>query len=147
MDEFPPITELLPHRGRLLLLDRVTSVELPAKLTATRRFTAEEFEEEHFPGLPMVPGVLLVEGLAQSLACLAAIDGREGQVVLTGVDKVRFRAPVLPPCEVTFSVEVTGERLGVVTCKGEVHLADGKRACSANLSGAMVDRSKLGPAS
>ena len=97
MAELPDPKDLIPHRGRYLLIDKLERVD---ELEAQAVYTFEPGEVEgHFPQQPVVPGVLLIEGLAQTLACLASLAGPEpdGTPFLTGVEKVRFRAPVLPP--------------------------------------------------
>ena len=87
----------------------------------------------------MVPGVLLVEGLAQTLACLAALHEPEpdGTPFLTGAEKIRFRAPVIPPTQVTYKVRVTERRMGLTFASGEVQV-DGRRVCNARLNGAVI---------
>jgi len=133
----PDPKDLIPHRGRFLLVDALESVT-EERAVATYTFQPEEVEG-HFPGQPVVPGVLLVEGMAQTLACLASLHEPEpdGTPFLTGVEKVRFRAPVLPPATVTYKVRVTERRLGLTFAIGEVY-AGGKRVCSARLNGAVI---------
>ena len=91
MSDLPRPIDLLPHRPPFLLVDELVSVT-DDRAVATYTFHPEEVEG-HFPGQPVVPGVLLVEGMAQTLACLASLHEPEpdGTPFLTGVEKVRFR--------------------------------------------------------
>lgn len=139
---YPDVTDLIPHRPPQLFVDRILSVD-GKHIIAERRFEAEDVPG-HFPGRPIVPGVFLVEALAQTLACLAALSGRAGQAWLTGVDKARFRGAVVPPVTVTLDVEVTDERLGVTWARGRV-LRDGEPVCTVNLQ-AVLDPDASGPA-
>ena len=132
---FPPVTTLLPHRPPTLYVDRIVSVE-GTRITGERTFSPEDFPG-HFPGRPVVPGVVMVEALAQTLACLGGLAGEAGQAVLTGVDKARFRGLVTPPTTLRFEVEVTDRRFGVVWAKGRV-LLDGREICTANLQAAVI---------
>ena len=133
MTDFPPITELIPHRPPQLLVDQVVSIELtePPRITATKTYAAQELVG-HFPGRPIVPGVYMIEGLAQALAALAALAGQKGQALLTGVDKAKFRGVVEAPATIRYEVEVTEQRFGVTWAKGKVFLGD-SQVCSANL--------------
>ncbi len=135
--ELPDPKELIPHRGRFLLVDKILSIDAD-RAEAVHTFQPEDVEG-HFPGQPVVPGVLLVEGLAQTLACLASMHEPEpdGTPFLTGVEKVRFRAPVLPPAQVTYKVRVTERRMSLTFAIGEVYY-NGKRVCNARLNGAVI---------
>ena len=119
----------------MLYVDRIVAVE-GTRIVGERDFVPEDFPG-HFPDRPLVPGVVMVEGLAQTLACLGGLTGELGQAVLTGVDKARFRGLVAPPATLRFEVEVTDRRFGVVWAKGRV-LHHGREVCSANLQAALI---------
>jgi 3-hydroxyacyl-[acyl-carrier-protein] dehydratase len=142
MAELPEVQSLLSHRGQWLLLDEITELG-EDHITATATFSPEQVEG-HFPGQPVVPGVLLLEALAQCMACLHVLRERKAEAppatpFLAGFEKVRFKAPVLPPATVRLSVRLVEQRFGLVTAKGQVSL-DGRRVVLASLTGAMVPR-------
>lgn len=133
--EFPPVTTLLPHRPPQLYIDRVVSVE-GGTIRCETDFTPEQFPG-HFPGHALVPGVVMIEGLAQALCCLAALAGEKGQPLLTGVEKARFRGMAEPPVRLLFEVEVTDRRFGVTWAKGTVRAGD-RVLCTASLQAAFL---------
>jgi 3-hydroxyacyl-[acyl-carrier-protein] dehydratase len=144
MDPLPAVTELIPHRGRWLLIQELARVDLDKReIEAVGRFD-EAFAEGHFPERRVVPGVALLEGLAQTMACLGALLAAaqpeaepEGTPFLAAFDRVRFRAPVFPPAEVRFRVTVQERRLGLLMASGEARCG-GRRVCTAKLTGGTV---------
>lgn len=140
---WPPVPSLIPHRAPQLFLDRVVDVE-GARIRCEADFVPEQFPG-HFPGRPIVPGVVMIEGLAQALACLAAIAGEPGQAVLTGVEKARFRGFAVPPVRLEFEVEVTDRRFGVTWARGTVR-QDSKVLCTVTLQAAVLPLEALPPA-
>jgi 3-hydroxyacyl-[acyl-carrier-protein] dehydratase len=132
---YPHPQSLIPHRPPTLYVDRVVSVE-GFRIVCERAFAPTEFPG-HFPGRAIVPGVVMIEGLAQALACLGALGGEAGQAVLTGVEKARFRGLVEPPATLRFDVEVTDRRFGVVWATGRV-LQGEREVCSAKLQAAIL---------
>lgn len=140
MTERPAPDALLPHRGPWLLLRSIESVD-ETSLTGTAHFGLEH-ADGHFPGQPVVPGVLLLELLAQASAALARVHApgdTEGKIpFLVGYDRVRFRAPVIPPATVTVTVRRGEAVMGVHSTFGEVRI-DGRRACNAEVRATYVD--------
>ncbi len=132
---FPPVESLIPHRAPQRVVSRVVEADGP-RLVAEGDLTLADVAG-HFPGAPVVPGVVMLEGLAQALACLGALSGEEGQAVLTGVEKARFRGMAVPPCTLRFEVEVTEARFRVTTAKGVVRL-DGRVLCTATIHAALL---------
>lgn len=139
MTEHPNPHALLPHKPPFLFLDEVIELT-PTSLQAARTFRPEEdFFRGHFPERPIVPGVLLVEGMAQAFAYLMIHHHQTEGVYLTGIDRARFRKPVLPGHRVVFTVQVEGQRLGLVHCKAEARV-DGHKVADARLSGRAMER-------
>ena len=134
MTTAPDTLALLPHRPPFLFIDRVMSIDERA-IVATRVFRPEEeFFRGHFPGRPIVPGVLLVEAMAQAMALLVLQQQPNQRVYLTGIDRARFRQPVLPGQEIEITVRIEGARLGVFRAVAEVKVGR-VRVADATLSG------------
>lgn len=137
------IQSVLPHRYPLLLVDRVLEIEPGQRIVAIKNVTAtEEIFQGHFPGRPVLPGVMVIEGLAQAggILLLHARPDREGKLLLfTGIEKARFRRPIVPGDQVRYEVEVLRLRQNHCRLQGRA-LVDGKLAAEAIVSSAMVDR-------
>ena len=141
--EHKEILQLLPHRYPFLLIDAAEDYVAGTSIVGLKAVTANEpFFPGHFPGNPVMPGVLMIEAMAQAGAVLmyktleAAPDS--ATVYFMGADKVRFRSPVRPGMMLRMPVEVTAARHGVFKFKGEV-FADGVRAVQAEFSATAVD--------
>ncbi|MER2563170.1 MAG: 3-hydroxyacyl-ACP dehydratase FabZ [Myxococcaceae bacterium] len=131
MMDITEIRKLLPHRYPFLLVDRVVEIEPEKKLVGFKNVTAnEEFFNGHFPGHPVMPGVLILEALAQACALLAyksaAMDPKDYVVYLMSIDGAKFRKPVVPGDRLTLTAEVIRHKAsvwkqrGVATVDGQV---------------------------
>ncbi len=140
------IQRLLPHRPPFLLVDRVVAVEPGAKLVAWKGVTMNEpFFTGHFPGKPVMPGVLILEALAQACALLAMKsmgpdeDVNDKITYLMGIDGARFRRPVVPGDRLELHVEVT-KRKGPVWRQKGTAIVDGQVAAEAEFLAMLADR-------
>jgi len=134
--EAADIMTILPHRYPFLLIDRVVEIEPGQRVVAMRNVTANEPQfTGHFPGRPIMPGVLLVESLAQAgaVAVLSFPANRGKLVLFAGIDECRFRRIVVPGD--TLRLEITVEKLGRVSGRARaVATVDGEVAVEATLS-------------
>ena len=137
------VMSVLPHRYPFLLVDRVLELEPGKRVVALKNVTVNEhYFQGHFPGHPVVPGVLLVEGLAQAggLLLLHDLEGRDGKLLyFTSIEKARFRRPVVPGDQVRYEVEVIQKRARYAKLAGKVMVGD-TLAADAVITSAMVDR-------
>lgn len=145
--KYEDITRILPHRYPFLLVDRVVEVEPGKRVKGYKHVSAnEQFFNGHFPGLPVMPGVLQVEALAQTAALLAVTDAGfdpDKQVAyLMSIDDVKFRRPVVPGDRLDLDVELVQSRRGIVKVQGRATV-DGERACEAVITAAIRDRPQL----
>lgn len=137
------IMKLLPHRYPMLLVDRILELEEGKKIVGVKNVTANEpFFQGHFPGAPVMPGVLIVEAMAQCAAVLFLRDipDRDTKLFLFGgVDKARFRKPVVPGDQLRFECEVLQKRSNTVKIRG-VAKVDGAVVAEAELFSVMVEK-------
>lgn len=136
------ILEMLPHRWPFVLIDRVTELVPGERGVGRKCVTASEpWFAGHFPARPVLPGVLMTEAFAQ-LACIVAMSahsehsGRE--VYLLGLDRVRFRRPVVPGDVVTITVETLAVRRGIWKFKAEATV-DGDKVAEGELLATVAD--------
>ncbi|MCK5689861.1 3-hydroxyacyl-ACP dehydratase FabZ [Myxococcota bacterium] len=130
------LDELLPQRPPFLFVDEVLSLDEESIITQRKFRSDEDFFKGHFPGNPIVPGVLILESMAQSLAILARNQNKDALVFLTGLDRARFRKPVFPEQTIRVEVKFTGSRLGVFQARAKAWVGE-ERVADARLSGAI----------
>ena len=139
------ILDLLPHREPMLLIDELRDIKKLHSATAIMNVKKDGFYVNgHFPGQPVMPGVLIVEAFGQAAAALTAhgIDKKvyENKLVfLMSVEKARFRSPVLPDCRLELNIEAIRSHGRVWKYKGEA-IVDDKRMADAQWSATIVDR-------
>ena len=141
------IKNLLPHREPMLLIEKLINI-IPLK-SATGIVSVRKdsfFVEGHFPGQPIMPGVLIVEAFGQAAAALTAcgIDPKEYKnklVYLMSVEKARFRNPVIPDCELHLEIEAVRSHGRVWKYKG-IAKVNGKKMAEAEWSATIVDKNK-----
>ena len=137
------IMESLPHRYPFLLVDRILEVEGTTRIVGLKNVTINEpFFQGHFPGHPIMPGVLIVEAMAQTggLLLMEQVPDREKKVVyFMSLDNVKFRRPVVPGDQLRMEVEMLQFRGKIAKMKG-VARVDGQVATEAEMMACVVDR-------
>ena len=129
MDEIriAEIMRILPHRYPFLLVDRVLEIDRGKRLVALKNVTINEpFFNGHFPGVPVMPGVLIIESMAQAGAILGLLekntDLSKAVVYLVGIDEARFRKPIVPGDQMRIVAEVLRRKAVVWKMRGEVYV-------------------------
>ena len=139
------ILDFLPHRYPFLLIDRITEFEPKTRLVALKNVTINEpFFQGHFPSYPIMPGVLVVEAMAQAggIIMMHELEDRhEKLVVFTGIEKAKFRRPVTPGDQLRIEVNVLAFRSRAGRIEGKATV-DGKLACEATLTCQVVTRAR-----
>jgi len=141
------IQEVLPHRYPFLLVDRVDEMELGVRIVATKNVTINEpFFPGHFPEKPIMPGVLIIEAMAQVGGILAykTAEAREPEPLgkrltyFMGIDKAKFRKPVVPGDTLKLELTLLQERPPYWKLQGKAYV-DGKLVCEAELKAMLAD--------
>jgi len=143
------ILKILPHRYPFLLIDRVLELKRKERIVAIKNVTINEpFFNGHFPGLPIMPGVLIVEAIAQAggALLLTEVEDRTDKVmVFTGIERAKFRRPVSPGDQLRIEVEVNGwrarENLIAAKMTGTAYV-EGKRVAEATVSCQLIDKAR-----
>ncbi|WP_457746985.1 3-hydroxyacyl-ACP dehydratase FabZ [Sulfurimonas sp.] len=142
------IQKILPHRYPFLLVDRVTDIEPKESIVAYKNVSiSEPVFQGHFPGHPIYPGVMILEGMAQAGGILAfkSMDGVSEEeiankvVYFMSIDKAKFRAPVKPGDRLEYKISVIKNKGAIWMLKGEAYV-DGKLTSEAELKAMIVDK-------
>jgi 3-hydroxyacyl-[acyl-carrier-protein] dehydratase len=146
--EIGDIFKILPHRYPFLLIDRVLELVRMKRIVALKNVTiTEPFFQGHFPDKPIMPGVLIVEAIAQAggLLLLTEVPNRdELLMVFTGIEKARFRRPVVPGDQLRIEVEVRAWRITAARLEGKAYV-NGKVAAEATVTCRLVPRAMTAP--
>jgi 3-hydroxyacyl-[acyl-carrier-protein] dehydratase len=141
------IQEILPHRYPFLLVDRVTKIEKNEALSAYKNVSiSENVFQGHFPGHPIYPGVMILEGMAQAGGILAfksmdmtKEEAAQKVVYFMSIDKAKFRAPVKPGDQLEYRISVIKHKGAIWMLKGEAYVDD-KMVSEAELKAMIVDK-------
>ena len=137
------ILKILPHRYPFLLVDRILEVEKGKRIVGIKNVTFnEEFFQGHFPGNPVMPGVLIVEAMAQvsAIGLHGVVPDQEKKILyLSAVDRCKFRRPVVPGDQLRIEAEILNLKTRICKCRA-VATVDGRLCAEAELLSTLVDR-------
>jgi beta-hydroxyacyl-ACP dehydratase FabZ len=136
------ILGILPHRYPFLLVDRIEEIEIGKRIVGIKNVTINEpYFQGHFPGRPIMPGVLIIEAMAQVggvLAFKSNTDPKKKMVYFLGIEKAKFRKPVLPGDQLRFELTVAQSRPPYWKLKGTAHVGE-TLVCEADLTAMLAD--------
>ena len=140
------IIKLIPHRHPFLFIDKITEINLNKSITGIKAVTFNEpYFPGHFPEHPVMPGVLILEAMAQTAACLVSYETQSlssnNLVFFTGIDKAKFRKPVLPGHELFLKIKLLVSKRQLYKFLGEAFVQD-KLVASSEFSAMLVDKEK-----
>lgn len=139
------IQSLIPHRYPFLLIDRIVEIEPLKRIVAIKNVTMNEpFFQGHFPGVPVMPGVLIIEAMAQAGAVLLfkEVPDRENKLMyFAAIEEARFRKPVTPGDQLRLEIEVIKYRSGYGKLSGKAYV-DGVVVCEAIVTSVTIDKPK-----
>lgn len=139
------IMDILPHRYPFLLVDKILEMEMGKRIVGIKNVTMNEpFFQGHFPGRPIMPGVLIIEAMAQTGGVLALKSVPPGEVknkviLFMSIDKAKFRKPVIPGDQLRFEIDVIRQRSNIMSLKAQA-LVDGAVAAEAEMMAMIVDK-------
>lgn len=141
------IMNTLPHRYPFLLVDKIVEMEMGKRIVGLKNVTINEpFFQGHFPGQPIMPGVLILEAMAQvagvmALKTVPPEQVKDKVIFFMTIDKAKFRKPVTPGDQIRFELEVLRMRSNTMTFRGEA-IVDGTVTTEAEMMAMIVDRTK-----
>ncbi len=145
MIDIQEIMDTLPHRYPFLLVDRIIEMEMGKRIVGIKNVTMNEpFFPGHFPGRPIMPGVLIIEAMAQTggvlaLKSLPPEEAKKKVLFFMSIDKAKFRKPVVPGDQLRFELEVLRQRSTVMSLKAQA-LVDGAVVAEAEIMAMVVDK-------
>jgi 3-hydroxyacyl-[acyl-carrier-protein] dehydratase len=147
VDDIRRIMEMLPHRYPFLLVDRVVAFESGVGITSYKNVTInEDFFQGHFPGQPIMPGVLILEAMAQTggifVVKTLGIDSSDKLFLFTGIDAAKFRRPVVPGDRLNIEASLIRRKMNIWKMQGRATV-DGQLVAEGIFTAAVVDKGKM----
>ena len=139
------LQRILPHRYPFLLVDKIVEFQLNERCVGVKSVSMnEQFFQGHFPGSPVMPGVLIIEGMAQTggILLLDGSDTNDRLVLFMGINNAKFRRQVVPGDQLVYELTMVNRRSKVCTMRGEAFV-DGQLVCEAEMMATIVDRPKM----